>query len=47
MSSYSGTFSSGKHSRVDDPLFQNNGGTPVTHSYVTGQLTFILQFLGI
>lgn len=35
------------HSRVDGPLFQNIGGTPVTHSYVTGQLTFILKFLGI
>jgi hypothetical protein len=35
------------HSRVDGPLFQNTGGTPVTHSYVTRQLTFILKFLGI
>ena len=35
------------HSRVDGPLFQNIGGTPVTHSYVIGQLTFILKFLGI
>ena len=35
------------HSRVDGPLFQNIGGTPVTHRYVTGQLTFILKFLSI
>lgn len=47
MSSYSGTLSSTKPQRVDGPLFQNIGGTPVTHSYVTGQLTFILKFLGI
>ena len=36
-----------EHSRIDGPLFQTIGGTPITHSYVTGQLTFILQFLGI
>jgi hypothetical protein len=35
------------HSRVDVLLFLCIGGTPVTHSYVTGQLTFILKFLGI
>jgi hypothetical protein len=35
------------HSRVDVLLFLCIGGTPVTHSYVTGQLTFILKYLGI